>query len=239
MTNKIIGNGMLAKAFQNSSSNQCLFFCSGVSNSKERSKNEFDREIQTFKDHLDTNYCVIYISSIQSPEINNPYFEHKIYMENLVKSKARRYFIIRLPQVAGITLNKTLFPTFIKHIYENTYFEIFRDAPRSIIDVKHVVYIFDALYSAGKRDIAVDFFPGYTFQPIDLVNEISKFLNTSANIKIINKSLYNNYKDCLKLNSFNHIFRNKKEYLKNIVKEYTPSIVDLIKKEENAIFKKI
>ena len=87
MTNKIIGNGMLAKAFQNSSSNQCLFFCSGVSNSKERSKNEFDREIQTFKDHLDTNYCVIYISSIQSPEINNPYFEHKIYMENWLNQK--------------------------------------------------------------------------------------------------------------------------------------------------------
>ena len=77
MTNKIIEMECLLK-HSRISSNQCLFFCSGVSNSKERSKNEFDREIQTFKDHLDTNYCVIYISSIQSPEINNPYFEHKI-----------------------------------------------------------------------------------------------------------------------------------------------------------------
>lgn len=51
---------MMAQAFARSTADDCMFFCSGVSNSRETSKVEFIREVELFKKTI-TNKTVIQV----------------------------------------------------------------------------------------------------------------------------------------------------------------------------------
>ena len=83
----IIGNGLLAKAFSDFENNEkILIFASGVSNSNETRRQEFEREeillrkgLTTHKDKL-----IIYFStcSVYEPSTNyREYTRHKLDME--------------------------------------------------------------------------------------------------------------------------------------------------------------
>ena len=228
MNNVIIGSGLLANSFSMSISKNCIFFCSGVSNSNETDPKEFNREIQTLRSSIDKKHCFVYFSSIQAPYLKSSYYNHKLRMESIVQSEAGSYLILRLPQVAGITLNNTLLPMFIKNIYHEKHFEIYKDAPRSLIDVEHVVDIFDKIYSRGCSNKILNFYPGYSFQPIDLVEEISRFLGLKPKYNILEKYISHDYPSSDIQEEFNSYFTNQQVYLKEVVEKYTPKIINLI-----------
>ena len=93
----IIGSGLIAKSFsKNKLFDDYLIFASGVSNSNTTDENEFKREENLLIKNLSTDKPLIYFSSIFSSSIDNPYFNHKRDMENLVKNSHSNFFIFRI-----------------------------------------------------------------------------------------------------------------------------------------------
>lgn len=237
MKSKIIGKGLLAKAFKNAKSDKCLFFCSGVSNSNEVFDEAFKREESLLIENLvlNTDKCFVYFSSILAPLEGNLYFKHKMRMEKLISIYSSNYLIFRLPQVAGEVLNTTLLPTFTKNIYKGENFLVYKNAERTIIDVDDIVEFFDVIYSLKLRNKIINLCPNYTFKPETLISLISTFLQKEAYYNLIDGGVK---QDCLIsedevgkliLDYFN-IYDN---YLEKVVYKYVPKIVNIIISQEN------
>ncbi|WP_168398292.1 hypothetical protein [Acinetobacter indicus] len=241
MASKIIGNGLLAKAFSRSRSDQCIFFCSGVSNSNETSEKAFKREEDLLKENLDLNAdkCIVYFSSILAPQEGNCYFQHKMRMEALVSSYSSNYLICRLPQVAGVVLNTTLLSMFTRYIYEGSFFTVHKNARRTIIDVDDIVEIFDLIYASKERNKIINFCPDYSFRPEKLIHLISDLLNKEANYSLIDVGVDQN---CPQNegeigNLMMTYFKNN--YLEAMVEKYVPKIIDILSQENAIIESKI
>lgn len=115
----IIGNGLIAKAFEQFKDDYTVFiFASGVSNSSETKKEEYDREIDLLKSYLHSQRKIVYIStaSLFDPSAaNSPYVLHKRRIENLITTTCKSYLIFRLPTVVGKTDNPHTFFNFFKN----------------------------------------------------------------------------------------------------------------------------
>ena len=228
MISDVVGSGMLAKAFQKSDSRGCTFFCSGVSNSTETNPIEFEREAALLKKVLafSKSNCLVYFSSILAPAKGNKYYEHKSNMEQLVKSQSNEYLILRLPQVAGNVLNNTLLPSFIKKIYFEEYFEVYSDAPRSLVDVDDVVKIFDKIYKDNIKNKTLNLCPGYFFQPVELTIIIGELLGKQPNMGIVKKESIQLCEPEPILSDYQYLLGDLDTYLKRVVNKYTKSIVE-------------
>lgn len=140
---KIIGNGLLAKTFleYNKYSNiKCVIFASGVSNSNENDEINFLKEINLIKKTIveNGNEKLIYFSSIFLNR-ENPYYRHKIEIENLIKKNFIDFLIIRLPQLVGKGGNpNNIFNFFKEKIKKGELIHILDNSERSLIDVEDV-----------------------------------------------------------------------------------------------------
>jgi hypothetical protein len=92
----IIGDGDIASAIKDR--DDILFFASGVSNSRETSKEEFDREMDLLRAQ-GNHHHIVYFSTLSVFYQDTPYTQHKLRMENLVKSVAHIYTIMRLGNI--------------------------------------------------------------------------------------------------------------------------------------------
>jgi len=146
----IIGNGLVARAFKSYFDKDLDFivFASGVSNSKETSPNEFNRERSLLLDAIAKDKFLLYFStcSLYDAELqNSPYVQHKKDMEVLV-SGSKKYMIFRLPQLIGKTENKNTLSNYIySHIVNGIKFSIWKRAQRNIIDIDDVASIVNYL----------------------------------------------------------------------------------------------
>ena len=131
----IIGNGDIASALKEAmrpADDKYIFFASGVSNSQETRKEEYEREFdllmaQDYSKHL------VYFSSLSIFYNDNQYTTHKILMEKVVKARFDRYTIVRLGNITWGENPHTII-NFIRHkIKNNEEFEV-KDAYRYIID---------------------------------------------------------------------------------------------------------
>lgn len=231
----IIGNGLIARSFQQSSISNCLFFCSGVSDSNEVRAKAFLREQNLLNDSIIQanvkNLDFVYFSSVAAPTTSTKYFNHKIRMENFIKENSSRYFILRLPQVAGPVLNTTLLPTMVENIYKHKHFNVFKYAKRTIVDVEDIVKLFDKIYRNCDANKTINICPGYSFYPEELVHIISNFLDIKPTYDLLE---YGSEQPCLLDDSFeSEVVRkfyntNQQDYLKQIIYKYTPQIIKLL-----------
>lgn len=237
MAIEIIGNGLLAKSFKHTKSDNCLFFCSGVSKSNEINIQEFKREEVLLKKYLEMNHnkCFVYFSSILAPLQQNSYFEHKMKMEKIIVESSSNYWILRLPQVAGPVLNTTLLSTFVKNIYEGNEFILYKNAERTFIDIDHVVEFFDIVYSLPMRNKIINLLPEYTFKLEELVNLIEIYLNKKAVFIPVNKGSKQECSVDSNIESLitSDFFKKYPNYLENVIKKYVPEIVRLIELEKS------
>ena len=108
----VIGNGLIANAFnQYKNNDDVIIFASGVSNSSNNKIEEFEREINLLNEYLISDKKLIYFStcSITDNSKKSDYINHKIFMENFIKSNHNNYIIFRLPIVVGKCNNKNTF----------------------------------------------------------------------------------------------------------------------------------
>lgn len=149
----IIGSGLLARAFYHHfvfDGHVCVH-AAGISNSACNDLDEFNRDEKRLKHSLSLykdSDLFVYISTcsvFDTAAITSMYVQHKIKMESLA-SLHSRCLILRLPQVAGNTLNShTLLNYLFTKINNREKFQVWKNAQRNIIDVEDVVRISNGL----------------------------------------------------------------------------------------------
>lgn len=180
----IVGNGLVAKAFKNSSYNfeNCIIFASGVSDSKLEDKKEFQREFELIKKYIAENKKFIYFSSIHildPSEQNSMYVKHKIKVENFIKNNFQSYIIYRLPIIVGKGGNdKSLFNFLHDSITNKIKMNIFVDSYRYILDVKNLVYLTNKTLLLRNKVINLVF--DKPFNIIEIVKSFEDALNIEA-----------------------------------------------------------
>jgi len=177
----VIGNGLLSKAFSSyNDSNDILIFSSGVSDSSEVSKDEFNREFELIRSQKTTNMKFVYFSSININN-NSRYFEHKKEMEYFIIENFKSYIIFRLPNIVGFGGNdKTIF-NYFKNKIKNDDVIIVKDVFRSLIDVDDLKKICDGLINLeNNKTLKISYIE--KMKVVDIINEISKNLGKTPNI---------------------------------------------------------
>lgn len=99
----IVGHGDIASVIVDTGK---LFFASGVSNSAETRKEEFDREVRLLMDQ-DPEEHLVYFSSLSVFYSDTPYANHKRNMEGFVQAR-KSYTIVRLGNITWGTNPRTL-----------------------------------------------------------------------------------------------------------------------------------
>lgn len=138
----VIGNGMIANRFINYKNDEnIIIFASGVSNSKDKTKQNFEREFALLKQTVTDNPAkqLVYFStcSIDDQDLKNaPYVVHKIEIERFIKGNVAGYYIFRISNLAGVSNNPyTLLNFFVFNILHQHPFTIWKKASRNIIGI--------------------------------------------------------------------------------------------------------
>jgi UDP-2-acetamido-2,6-beta-L-arabino-hexul-4-ose reductase len=92
----VIGDGDIAKVLPKR--DDLLFFASGVSNSQCTDKREYNKEVRLLLEQ-DEHAHIVYFSSLAVMWSDTRYFQHKRYMEVLVRETFPRWTIIRLGNI--------------------------------------------------------------------------------------------------------------------------------------------
>jgi len=223
----IIGNGLIASSFRESIDlfDDCVVFASGVSSSKEISDLEFKREADLILKTLTKNNDLkfIYFTTILAGITNNPYYNHKQEMEDLIKSNSNSYLIVKLPQVICEKGNQDNLVNFLKtSIIEGEQISIYKNISRSIIDVDDVTSI--VYYTKNKVTNKTIYISG--FEKIKVL-EICKIIGSVLKIKpIINLVKNEKYDDWSFENSdivnecMDKLESMRKGYIKRVLKKY-------------------
>ena len=144
----VIGNGFVAKSFEKYNANsELVIFASGVSDSKNSTNKDFEREkillSETIKQNQNKRIVYFSTTSIEDPDLKETlYVKHKLELEKIIRKNALQYHIFRLSNLAGKTKNpNTLLNYFHFHIDNRIPFEVWANAERNIIDIKDVFSI--------------------------------------------------------------------------------------------------
>lgn len=223
----IVGRGMIAQSLKDIDENDIVFFASGVSLSSEININNFNREKELLLNTIDSNLdcrLFIYFSSCGIEFESTPYFEHKKNMENIIKSYSKNYYIFRLPQVVGNGGNKnTLFNYLINQIKELKKIEIWNGIKRNLIDIDDIVLIINKII---KNNIyinnTINIASPHNCSILEIANIVASVLNKQLKYDIVNKGKaidvnINKLNDIIDMKS---IFKDKEQYIKNLVIKY-------------------
>lgn len=105
----ILGSGLIARAFHSlRNDDRVILFASGISNSSTVSETSHGRERDLLLQQVGTAKRLVYFStcSIFDPTLKGSgYIRHKLYMEELVKTRFKDHMILRLPNVVGPSAN--------------------------------------------------------------------------------------------------------------------------------------
>src|SRR6478752_242287 len=102
----VIGKGLVAGSFGSYAEQEgFLIFASGVSNSKSSTEADFRREAGLLQQSIEQNpgkQLVYFITtSVEDPDLYHaPYSQHKLQMEEWIRTNAHAYTIFRLSNLA-------------------------------------------------------------------------------------------------------------------------------------------
>ena len=184
----VIGNGMIANRFDNYRQDKdVIIFASGVSNSRETKKENFDRELTLLENVIKENpgTRLVYYStcSVADEEREqSPYILHKKNIEQFVISEVKNYHIFRVPNVAGLSNNPyTLLNFLIFNILGKKPVTIWKNAERNIIGI-------DDLHSLANYIIKENFFKNsiinlanpFNYSMIEILEAVETHLQKKA-----------------------------------------------------------
>jgi nucleoside-diphosphate-sugar epimerase len=186
----IIGSGFIANSFMHLYQNDASvnIFASGTSNSSNTNTHDFKREYhlieKILKDDI-ANSKLVYFStcSILNQNVSEitPYIQHKIDMEKLVSTHPN-YLIIRLPNIAGRSLNQNTLLNFLcSKIKHQEIFDLWLDAYRNIIDIDDVVNLSrQAIESSSFENTSINIANPNNYQISEIVKEMEALIGKSA-----------------------------------------------------------
>jgi nucleoside-diphosphate-sugar epimerase len=153
----IIGSGFIANSFRKFyfDKKNILIFASGVSNSKEKKKKNFEREVNLLKKYSKSKKIFIYFSTISVYDNylrQSLYVKHKLRIEKIIKKSFKNFYIFRLPQIAGVNANKN---TILNYLYfnikEQKKITIWSNSLRNILDILDVIKIVNFCIKKDKK----------------------------------------------------------------------------------------
>ena len=130
--------------FKNIDSENIIFFASGVSNSSETNLEQFQREenlvLKTLEQSDDKLFIYFSTCSIyDSSKTNSPYVLHKLHMEEIVKSNASQFLILRVSNAVGKGGNPNLLMNYlVRSVQNNETINVHTKATRNLIDAEDV-----------------------------------------------------------------------------------------------------
>ena len=219
----IIGDGLIANAFADyHTNNRVIIFASGVSNSLQTKRKEFNREKKFLNEALDFVSTIVYFSSTICYDKNKEkYINHKRKMENLIFKKSKQLLIIRLPQIIGNGGNEnTLINFIVNKIKNDEEINVYDGVERSLVDVDDLKHIVD--YILNKKITGM-----FTLNHIelvkieDLVRLISKHLKKEAKIKLVPGEKFPMYDNDPIINeALDNLNIKSTDYTKKLIKKY-------------------
>lgn len=192
----IVGSGLIAEAFKKDFKRykNYIVYASGVSNSNENNEINFQREKELVFKTINENPHLkfIYFSSVLVDIIKNPYYNHKLEIEKLIKQEAKEYVIFRIPQVVGDSGNKNNLLNFITDaIKADKPVICYKYVDRSLLDVYDLTNIVSYCCDANNTTVFVS---GIEKVPVwYIADEIGRILNKEPNIKYVESPYDNNW----------------------------------------------
>lgn len=186
----VIGNGMMAKAFDEfANDDSIIVFASGVSNSKEVNLTAYHKELSMLSDLRGTTATLIYFSScsiFDSSLVSSLYIDHKKMIEKYIESNFNSYYIFRLPNVIGRSNNSnTMVNFFYNSLLNDHIFQIYKNAFRYFIDVDDVKSVVSKIIK--ERTLCSGcytlLFP-IAYNVLQIVNLLETYLSIKGNYSI-------------------------------------------------------
>jgi hypothetical protein len=160
----VIGNGDIASVLPDRE--DFLYFASGVSNSRETRKSEFDREVNLLMEQGKKRRLVYFTSLAVLDRQDTPYFKHKRHMEELAKTFPK-YTIVRIGNINWGYNPHTIINSFKNDIKNGKTIRI-KDEYRFIVDKDEFLFWVNKIPDfnceitiIGKRMKVVDLLKNY------------------------------------------------------------------------------
>lgn len=147
----IVGNGNIAKVLKDRE--DLIYFASGVSNSSCKDSDQFNREIDLLMS-MDFNKHLVYFSNLAIYYKNDPYTNHKIFMENLIKEKFNSYTIVRI-EVCEWVNNPTTILNVFKRKIDNNEEIVIQDTTRYVLSLDEFLYWMDLIPVGRKNEMNI------------------------------------------------------------------------------------
>lgn len=189
----VVGNGMLAKAFESYITNEkVVIYASGVSNSSENSDENFQREISLLENCIKQNASnlIIYFStcSVNDDSLKDTkYVQHKKSLEFYIQKNAQKFIIFRLPIVIGYTKNSfTLFNFLKEKLSSNQEVIIQKSAYRYLVGIEDISNVLTKVIDSGSfLNSIIDVSFSKSISVLEMANVMKKELQSNSDIKII------------------------------------------------------
>ncbi len=162
----IIGNGDIASVLKNREDR--VYFASGVSNSHETRRSEYERE-KTLLLVQNTHRHLVYFSSLSVFYSDTLYAQHKLRMERLVRQYFKKYTILRIGNIAW-GKNPDTFINNFKNLLEKGKKPQIWPVVRYIVSKEEFLYWIDLIPNwSCEMNI-----PGRKTTPEGIINEIQE-----------------------------------------------------------------
>lgn len=240
MSKIIVGSGLIASAFRELNLHkEVIFFASGVSNSLEVRKEEFDREIKLIEENISrySEKLFLYFSTYSINEgFFSPYIRHKNEAENLIRLKTKRHIIIRLPQLVGVVNNSTLISYLTRSLILNKRVQIYHNAKRNLLDIEDLVRITKLVIEDKskvnstviiKSKESIDVLSIY----LEIASILKKELNYDLAIQPSLKSLDMDTPPFWNTSIYHDDLLDSSHYWRSVLARYVPSIKEILKNE--------
>lgn len=187
----VVGNGFIASAFSRfKDSDDVVIFASGVSNSRETIPDAFLREETLLRPFLSQERLLVYFSttSVFDKSLQgSKYVEHKLKMEELVRSSVGGHIIFRLPIMVGYSPNpNTLINFLIDKVVNCKPFVAHSKACRylmSISDIEQFVPAF--IHKANFRNKTHNIYTSGQVNVLDIIKELEIFSGKTAQFSTV------------------------------------------------------
>lgn len=223
----IVGNGLIAKNFQNFDIKNVVIFASGVSNSLETSKESFLREEMLVENTINEhpNSLFVYFSTCSvydSSKTTSQYVNHKLYIENLIKEKTTKHLILRVSNAIGNGGNPNLLLNYLfRSAINKEEILIQKNAKRNLIDVDDLRNITESIINRKIFNTTINIAYLYNFSIIDIVSALEKFTKLPLQLKFEDSGQeYNINLDYAKDYFIEQNKLNKELYLENLFHRY-------------------
>lgn len=223
----IIGKGLIASLFVDEDHGNVIFFASGVSNSSETDEKQFAREEQLILDTLSSNQNQLFIyfstcSIYDSSKTNSLYVLHKLKMEEIIKTKTKKFLILRVSNAVGKGGNPNLLINYIvRSVKDNQQINVHTKATRNIIDVEDIKNLTLDLINSNHYNRIINIAYPYNFGIIEILEVVERFYDKKLNLNLIKSGeSYNVSIPDIENYFISNQLMNKENYLLNLLKKY-------------------